>query len=180
MNKIFRISTTLILLISGQLLYAGNAFTLAELAASTEKPLESSVTGKWGYDGNCLVFMDKSGKTPSEEEVDKLMLAMGASYDNLVFTLNPDHKGSLRLGDRSVDFDWTLDSDSRVLNTKVALFKLNGYIYADGNRLIMVYSRSDLFMMMRYLCSAEGKKNIKPLGQLLDCCEGLTVGMEFK
>ena len=179
MNKFFRVLFTGVLVFACNLLYAGDAFTLEELFASTGKPSEKGVTGKWGYDGNRLVFTGKSGQVPSASEIDRCLLKMGASRENLVLTLNPDHTGSLRLGDRSADFSWTLDSDARVLSTTVVLFKLKGYLCVDGDRLVMVYSRSDLFLMMRYLCSSEGKKYIKPFGQLLDCCDGLTVGMEF-
>lgn len=33
--------------------------------------------------------------------------------------------------------------------------------------------------LSRFLCTPECKPKIKELGRLLDCCEGLTLGVEF-
>ena len=161
------------------LLFASSPVTVGELASGVAAPSEKYLEGTWGYAGYRFVFMEKPGETPSDSSVKSRLDGMGTTYDNLELSFSPGKKGCLRLGDNKFDFSWTQDPSTMVFSSSVAFITLKGYLIDKGDRIVMVYSRPDLFLMMKYLCTADGRKNIKPLGSLLDSCKGLTVGMEF-
>ena len=155
------------------------ASLLGVLLGTGTTPTEQQMLGQWGYVDNSYVFMENSGETPAKQDVDIQLKAMGATKSNLVLSFSEGHKGNLRLGDNSMDFDWELNSSTKAFKAMIGPFSIKGHIVKKGDRLVLVYSRSNLFLIMRYLCSAEGKKHMAPLGKLLDSCKGLTLAMEF-
>lgn len=155
------------------------ACLLSGLLSSGTAPSESRLLGHWGYAGNTLVFMEKSGDVPDQAEVDSHLNAMGASRSNLTLTFTEGRKGRLKLGDNAIDFDWELNASTKEFKAGVGLFSIKGYLVMKEDRIILTYTRANLFLLMRYLCTPAGRKHINPLGELLDCCKGLTVAMEF-
>lgn len=152
---------------------------LGTLLSTGTAPSESTLIGEWGYSGNSLVFMDERGDTPSKDDVDAQLKAMGASHSNCVLTFSEDHRCNLRLGGKSIDFDWTLDKGTKTFKAGVGPFVIKGYLMMKNGRIHLIYSRANLFTIIRYLCAPSAKKNISQLGELLDCCKGLTLCMEF-
>ena len=153
---------------------------ISSLTAGKKTPSEAEMTGRWGYVANEFVFMDKEGPTPDKKAVDEHLSAMGASKTNCVVSFSSNHKGSLKLGSKSMDFDWTLDAKTRQFKATVAMVSIKGYMVRDGKRIVLVFKRSDLFLIMRYLCNSTGRKHIAPLGELLDSTKGLTLAMAFE
>lgn len=159
-----------------KLIFAG---ILSAVLSSGTVPQEDFLLGKWGCTDNSFVFMKKTGRTPDKKEVDAEVRAMGATKSNCVLTFTKGHKLNFRVGNKSFDLDWTLDPGTKEFATSIGLFTMKGYLVQKGNSILMIYSRRNLFMIMRFLCSSEGKKHISPLGELLDSCDGLTLGMTF-
>lgn len=155
------------------------AVLLGTVLSGGKVPSEADLLGQWGYCSNSYVFMEAEGPTPDKKLVDSHLTDMGATKSNLVLTFSEGHKGNLRLGEKDIDFDWTINPATKEFKVTVALFTIKGYLVKDGGKLSLVYKRSDLFMMMRFLCTAAGRKHISPLGELLDSTRGLTVAMEF-
>lgn len=153
---------------------------ISSLLSGKKAPAEAEMTGSWGYIASSYVFMDNEGPTPDKKAVDAHLTAMGATKSNCVVSFSADHKGSLRLGGKSMDFDWSLDPRTKQLKCSVAMVSIKGYLVKDGKRLVLTFKRSDLFMIMRYLCSSTGRKHISPLGELLDSTKGLTLAMAFE
>ena len=153
---------------------------ISSLTAGKKAPSEAEMTGRWGYVANEFVFMDKEGPTPDKKAVDEHLSAMGASKTNCVVSFSSDHKGSLKLGSKSMDFDWTLDPKTCQFKATVAMVSIKGYLVRDGKRIVLVFKRADLFMIMRYLCTPAGRKHISPLGDLLDSTKGLTLAIAFE
>ena len=153
---------------------------ISSLTAGKKAPTEAEMTGRWGYASSEFVFMDKEGPTPNKKAVDEHLKAMGASRSNCQVTFSEGHKGSLRLGGKSMDFDWTLDAKTRQFKATVAMVSIKGYMVRDGKRIVLVFKRSDLFLIMRYLCNSTSRKHISPLGELLDSTWGLTLAMAFE
>ena len=156
------------------------ASLLGVLLGSGSTPTEQQLDGEWGYVDNCFIFMDKSGETPSKQDVDLELKAMGASRTNCVLSFTDGHNGKLRLGGNAMEFKWELDPSTKEFKASVGPFSIKGYMVKKGDRLVLVYTRANLFLIMRYLCTPEGRKHISPLGDLLDSCKGLTLGMEFE
>ena len=152
---------------------------IGTLLSGNASPSESELLGAWGFAGDRLVFMEKSGPVPDKKEVDAHLVAMGATRSNCVLTFSEGHKASFRLGEKSFDLDWTLDSKSHEFKTSVGPFCITGYLVMEEDRLILTYKRKDLFTIMRFLCTPSGRKHIPSLGALLNSTEGLTIAMEF-
>lgn len=156
------------------------ASLLSAILSSGTCPSEQQMLGKWGYADNSFVFMEKQGDTPQKSDVDTCLKAMGASRTNCLLSFSEGHKGRLELGRNAMDFNWELDSATKVFKASVGPFSIKGHMVKKGNRLVLVYTRTNLFLIMRYLCTQEGRKQISELGLLLDSCKGLTLAMEFE
>ena len=61
----------------------------------------------------------------------------------------------------------TPDNRTMEFRTSVGIITIKGFLVQENGKLILAYKRSDLFMIMQYLCSPQGRKNISPLGKLL-------------
>ena len=156
------------------------AVLISSFLSGKSVPDESALTGRWGYVANELVFMKEQGQAADKAEVDRLLKAMGASSTNLVLSFSEGHKCRLKLGEKSVGLSWTIDRDAKEFKTKFGVFTFTGKIVRDGDNIVLVYSRKDLFMIMSYLCNQEGRKQMDPLGKQLDSCKGQTIAMIFK
>ena len=156
---------------------------LGGLLNSGTAPCEKDLLGTWGYAGNCFVLMDEPQtdeiSTPSKSETDAHLKAMGATHGNLVLSFSEGQKANLRLGDNSFDIDWQLNPTTKEFKATVGLFTIRGYLVKKGDRIVLAYTRQNLFMIMRFLCTPAGRKHIAPLGTLLDCTKGLSIAMEF-
>lgn len=156
---------------------------LGGLLNSGTAPSEKELIGSWGYVDNTFVLMDGQSadgvKTPSKADVDSHLKAMGASHTNLELSFSDGHKAKLRLGENSFDIDWQLNSATKEFKATVGLITIKGYLVKKGDRIVLAYTRTNLFMIMRFLCTPAGRRHIAPLGELLDCTKGLTIAMEF-
>ena len=153
---------------------------IGSLLSGSPAPEESALAGEWGYTGNRFVFTEAEGATPDPGDVDARLKAMGASRTGCVLTLTADHKGSLRLGGKSIDFNWALDRNTKEFKSMIGPFTIKGWMVRDGKKIVLVYTRTNLFTIIRYLCNSTGRKEVAPLGAMLDRCRGLTLGMEFE
>lgn len=152
---------------------------LGTLVSGKDAPSEADLLGQWVCTGSRFVFMEQSGPLPDKEEADAHLEGMGATESNCALVFSEGHKVNFRLGSKSFNLSWSLDEETLEFKAAIGLFKISGYLVSEGDKLVLVYKRKDLFMMMRFLCTASGRKHIAPLGTLLDSTEGLTVGMEF-
>lgn len=155
------------------------AALLSNLLSTHPIPDEEFLLGKWECTGNTLVFMDKEGDTPSSKEVSTYLKGMGVTPDNCTLTFAKGNKCHFRKGKHSFNLNWSIHPTKKEFCSSIAFFSLTGYLVQENEHIILVYNRPDLFMMMQFLCNAEERKNIAPLGELLDCCDGLTIGMVF-
>ena len=159
------------------------ACLLGGLLNSGTAPTEKELIGSWGYIDNMFVLMDgqsdDSITTPSKADTDSHLKAMGATHSNLVLSFSEGHKAKLRLGDNAFDIDWQLNSTTKEFKASVGLFTIKGYLVKKDDKIVLAYTRANLFMIMRFLCTPAGRKHIAPLGDLLDSAKGLTIAMEF-
>lgn len=155
------------------------ASLLGVLLSGAKTPSEASLNGCWGCVDNIFVFMEDQGPTPSKSAIDAEVKAMGATRDNCQLTFTADHNLNFRVGKKSFDLKWTLDPATKEFKTTVGPVKMTGYLIEQGDNILLVYSKSDLLFIMKFLCSSDGRRHIAPASELLDCCEGLTLGMVF-
>ena len=153
--------------------------TLSALLAGIESPSEQSLLGEWHCSGNIAVCMEGAAVPADDAGIGRHLIGMGATADNCTLSFEPGHKCMFRLGEKSFRVSWSLDSVTKEFKATVGLFSIKGYLTVKDDRLILIYSRNNLIMMMWYLCTPEGRQHIKPLGKCLDAGKSLTAGIEF-
>ncbi len=153
---------------------------LGALLSTSAVPADNELDGQWGCTDNFYVFMNKKGSTPPHDKVNAHLDAMGVTPTGCVLTFKENHQLNFRVGDKSFDLAWSIDPATHEFKTVYGgFFKLTGYIVRQNGNIVLTYPRKSLFLMMKILCTPEGRKHMQPLGRLLDCCEGLTLAMVF-
>ena len=153
--------------------------TIADITRDNPSPVPSEVLGKWSFKGIGMVFMEKSGQTPSVAEATELMSAMGANRQGCSVTFHDLKKCTFAVGKKTFNINWSVDPDTRGFRVSMGPLGMNGYLVDTGDGIEMIFSRPNLFTMLFVLCTGAERKNIKPLGELLDCTQGLTLGILF-
>ena len=153
--------------------------TIADITRDYPSPVPSEALGKWRYKGIGMVFMGKTGQVPSVEEATGLMDAMGANREGCSVTFHDLKKCTFAVGRKTFNINWAVHADTREFRVSLGPMGLTGYLVDTGDGIEMIFSRRDLFIMLFFLCTGPERKNIKPLGELLDCTQGLTLGILF-
>lgn len=156
------------------------AETLAEVTASTQAAVGKAIQKEWHYDGFRFVSMGKAGQAPNKGQTAALLKAMTVTPANCVLTLSGEKFCTLSLGKKKVRLRYTYDTSTRLFRASLGPFAIDGKLMMDGEDLLLVYSRSELFMMMRFLCPSNVQKSVDELAALLDASDGLTLGIRFK
>ena len=153
--------------------------TIADITENNPSPAPSEVLGKWRLKGIGMVFMEKSGPTPSVAEATELMSSMGADRQGCSVTFHDLKKCTFAVGKKTFNINWSVNADTRGFRVSMGPLGMNGYLVDTGEGIEMIFSRPNLFTMLFFLCTGAERKNIKPLGELLDCTQGLTLGILF-
>jgi hypothetical protein len=153
--------------------------TIADITRDYPSPVPSEMLGKWRFKGVGTVFMEKTGSVPSIQEVTELMDAMGANRQGCSVTFHDLKKCTFAVGKKTFNINWAVDADTREFRVSMGPMGLTGYLVDTGEGIEMIFSRRDLFIMLFVLCTGAERKNIKPLGELLDYTQGLTLGILF-
>ena len=153
--------------------------TIADITKDHSSPVPSEILGKWSYKGIGMVFMENTGPTPSVAEASALMNAMGATQQGCSVTFHDLKKCTFAVGKKTFNINWEVFADSREFRVSMGPLGLKGYLVETDEGIEMIFSRPNLFTMLFFLCTGAERKNIKPLGELLDCTQGLTLGILF-
>ena len=153
--------------------------TIKDITRDYPSPTPSEMLGKWSFSGMGMVFMEDKGPLPPEKEVATLMDAMGVNPQSLSVTFHDLKKCTFAVGKKSFNINWAVKAASREFRVSLGPMGLTGYLVDTGDGIEMVFNRRDLFIMLYFLCTGQERKNIKPLGELLDRTQGLTLGILF-
>lgn len=153
---------------------------VSDFLGSHEIPSVGFLTGEWHYDDNSFVFFKEPGGAPGKDVVDRDLEMMTVTPDNCVLTFVDKDNCTFRVGANRFKVNWKLDPQTREFSASVALFKIKGYLVQAGDRIALVYAKSDLEMMMRFLCPLSTHKYIRELSRLLGETPGLTLCIYFK
>ena len=153
--------------------------TIADITKDYPSPVPAEMLGKWSFKGVGTVFMGKTGEVPSLAEATALMSAMGANRQGCSVTFHDLKKCTFAVGKKTFNINWAVNADTREFRVSLGPMGLTGYLVDTGEGIEMIFSRRDLFIMLFFLCTGPERKNIKPLGELLDCTQGLTLGILF-
>lgn len=158
---------------------AAPAETLSDFLARDRVPSAGFLMGEWHYCDNSYVFFKDTGETPSKDTADSNLALMTVNPGNCELVFIDDHTCTFRVGDMKFKLDWKLDEKTREFKASVAFFTVKGYLVQDGDRLALIYSKANLFMMMRFLCPLPTHRYIRALSDALDITPGLTLCIYF-
>ncbi|MBR3285271.1 MAG: DUF4923 family protein [Bacteroidales bacterium] len=153
--------------------------TIADITRNHPSPEPSEILGKWFFNSIGMVFMDKSGAVPSVAEATELMNAMGATPQGCSVTFHDLRKCTFAVGRKTFNINWSVNADTCGFRVSMGPLGLSGYLVETDDGIEMIFSRPNLFTMLFFLCTGAERKYIKPLGELLDCTQGLTLGILF-
>ena len=153
--------------------------TIKDITKDYPSPTPSEMLGKWSFSGIGMVFMEKEGQVPSVKEATALMDAMGANRQGCSVTFHDLKKCTFAVGRKTFNINWAVNASNREFRVSMGPLGLTGYLVDTGEGIEMIFNRRDLFIMLYFLCTGAERKNIKPLGELLDCTQGLTLGILF-
>ena len=173
--------------LSALLLFLALAFTasgqvsgkIGDIVSKHASPEPSGILGKWCFSGIGMVFMEGTGQTPPLSEVTGLMSAMGVTPQGCSVTFHDLKKCTFAVEKKTFNINWAVDAASREFKVSMGPLGLKGYLVETDNGIEMIFTRTNLFTMLFVLCTGAERKNIKPLGELLDCTQGLTLGIQF-
>ena len=152
---------------------------ITDITKDYPSPDPDGLLGKWSFSGIGMVFMENAGPLPDQAEALKLMNAMGATPQGCSVTFHDLKKCTFAVGKKTFNINWAVDADSRGFRVSLGPLGLNGYLVETDKGVEMIFARPHLFTMLFFLCTGPERKNIKPLGELLDCTQGLTLGIQF-
>ena len=153
--------------------------TITDITRNHPSPEPSEILGKWCFNSVGTVFMDNSGPVPSIAEATRLLSAMGANPQGCSVTFHDLKKCTFAVGKKTFNINWATYPDTREFRVSLGPMGLKGYLVETDEGIEMIFSRPNLFTMLFFLCTGAERKNIKPLGELLDCTQGLTLGILF-
>lgn len=152
---------------------------IKDIVSRYRSPEPEAMVGTWNYCDGSLVFMEKDGVLPPLSEVKSLMGAIGVNPSDFHIDFRDLKKCTFRVGKKTFNVNWEVLEDSREIRLYLGPAGLKGYLVDDGGRLFMVFTRTNLNIMLNVLCDGSERKNLKPLGQLLDTTKGLSYGFLF-
>lgn len=152
---------------------------LSDILISGKVPSAEFLQGEWHYADNSYVFFKEPGDTPTKELADTNLELMTVRPDNCVLTFLDNRFCTFRVGKMKFKLVWSLNENTREFKASVAFFSIKGFLVQEEDRIMLIYSKPNLEMMMRFLCPASTHKYIKELSTAMDVTDGLTLGIEF-
>lgn len=153
---------------------------ISDILSSHNVPTTNYMTGEWRYTDNSYVFFDKPGKMPSKNVSDRNLALMTVTPDNCRLIFHDGKTCTLSVGDKAYTLKWELNPSTREFKASLLFFSVKGYLVRDGENLVLIYSKSDLTMMMKFMCPFSTHKYIRELSSAMDITEGLSLCIIFK
>lgn len=155
------------------------AARLQDFLKAHQVPTADFLAGDWCYDDNVYIFFKAEGETPTKETADRDLELMTVRPDNCELVFLDERTCTFRVGNKKFKLDWRLDPQTREFRARVAFFAIKGYLVQVGDRIALIYSKSNLEMMMRFLCPGATHKYINDLTSEMAGTDGLTLGILF-
>lgn len=158
---------------------APRAEKLSDVLSSHSVPSADFLKGQWNYIENSFVFYKDSGVTPTTEMVDRNLALMTIRPEDFELIFLDEGSVTFRIGKKKCTLKWKLNAQTREFSASLAFFSVKGYLVQDGERIMLIYSKSDLEMMMKFLCPISTHKYIRELMDELEKTPGLTIAFSF-
>lgn len=153
--------------------------TLADVLASHTAPSADFLLGDWRYNDNVFVCFKDAGETPDKSVADSNLALMTVNPENCELVFLDGKTCTFRVGNMKFKLVWKLNEETREFTASVAFFTVKGYLVREGDRLALIYSKANLFMMMRFLCPLSTHKYIRDLSSAMDITDGLSLCILF-
>lgn len=152
---------------------------LNSFIGSHSVPAADFLSGSWRYRDNMYVFFKGTGDTPSKDVTDNNLTMMTVTSDNCELAFLEGNRCSFRVGNKKFTLTWQLDPQTREFKTSLPFFTIKGYLVRYGKDIALVYTRSDLELMMRFLCPASTHGYINDFSRSMKVTDGLSLCFIF-
>ena len=176
-----RLLCTVASLLAAATLFAGTPVSgkLDTVLKEHHSPDASFLVGEWHYNTSGYVFVKEEGETPPQETAARNLKLMTVTPDNCVLTFLDANTCVFRVGDKKFKVACRINPETRELKATVALWSIKGWLVENGDCIDLIYTRSNLELMMNYLCPLSTHKYIRELNSALKCTDGLTLSIQF-
>ncbi len=151
---------------------------------------QNSLVGTWKYTGTDCVFesenlLAKAGGALAakkiESEINTQLAKIGIKEGSCSFTFNKDNTYSATIGGRTLQGNYTLDTENKTLNMTylAGLGKTNAHVSMTGGKLSILFEGDKLLSLVKGISALSNSSSIKTVSSVLDNYNGLYIGMQM-
>lgn len=163
---------------------------LGSVLGSSSALTEKDLTGTWNYTGADCVFesenlLAKAGGAVAaskiESELNTQLAKVGIKQGTCSFTFNQDKTYSAKIGGRTIQGQYTLDTKNKTLTMTYlgGLAKMTPHIAKTNGKLSMMIESKKLLTLVKGISAVSNSSSLKAASSLLDNYDGMYVGMQL-
>lgn len=149
---------------------------------------KNTIVGTWNFKGSAFVFESENAlatlgsdaiAAQLEAKVDQYLAKLNIKEGACTITFNEDGTYVLTSGERRVNGEYELNTDTKELKMTFGMFATTAFLIYDAGTINLVYQSDGLLRILKTLGSKGGNGTLALLGTLLDQYDGLRIGMAF-
>ena len=149
---------------------------------------ENTIVGTWYFKGSAFVFESENAlaslgsdvvATQLEAKVDQYLAKYNIKEGMSSLTFNGDGTFTFIMGDRYVEGNYDLNTNTKELTMTFGMLKTVAYLVYDSGMINLVYQSDSLLRMLKAIGAKGNNTTLALLTTLLNQYDGLRIGMAF-
>lgn len=149
---------------------------------------ENTIVGTWNFKGSAFVFESENAlaslgsdvvATQLESKVDQYLAKYNIKEGMSSITFNEDGTFVFIMGDRYVEGNYELNSNTKELTMTFGMLKTVAYLVYDAGMINLVYQSDALLRMLKAVGAKGNNSTLALLTTLLNQYDGMRIGMAF-
>lgn len=149
---------------------------------------EKTIVGTWYFKGSAFVFESENAlaslgsdvvATQLEAKVDQYLAKYNIKEGMSSITFNEDETFMFVMGDRYVEGNYELNTNTKELTMTFGMFKTIANLVYDAGMINLVYQSDGLLRMLKSVGAKGNNSTLALLTTLLNQYDGLRIGMAF-
>lgn len=163
---------------------------LGTLLGSSASLSQSSIVGTWNYTGSDCVFesenlLAKAGGAIAankvETELNSQLSKVGIKQGACSFTFNKDNTYSAKLGSRTIQGQYTLDTKNKTIKMTYlgGLANMTPHVAMTGGKLSLLIESDKLLTLVKGVSALSKSSSASAVSSILSNYKGMYVGMKL-
>lgn len=150
---------------------------------------EGTIVGTWNFKGSAFVFDSENAlaslgsdavATQLEAKVDRYLAKFNIKQGMCTITFNEDGTFMFVMGERYVEGDYELNTETKELTMTFGMFKTIANLVYDAGTINLVYQSDGLLRILKAVGAKNSTGTLALLNTLLNQYDGLRIGMAFE